>query len=249
MGRRRKLKTTVRLVERSLEEQLREHDADEVPGDPVRDNFTDTLNTPSAERVEWVRKRNEILGKMRTRTLSLMADHPDEAGRFSPSPYLVQHGHVIEDAPRQLKIKERGKHGVDDSAFPKRIATQRMLDRYHVQHLITRRQWRGGDRLWRLWRSTGLDPKLCANYSPDIISSSGDPDARMVGRGDAMADYLAAMAKVGAVGAGVLVYVVVWDGSAQDWALSRGHSRRLASAVGQAFLSDSLDILAAHFGY
>jgi hypothetical protein len=63
---------------------------------------------------------------------------PDEGGRFSPSPYLLQHGHSVEVAPQELRITK-------DSSFPKRITTQRMIDRYRVHGHITLVQWKAAD--------------------------------------------------------------------------------------------------------
>lgn len=246
MGKRRKPKATVRAQELSLEEQLRELDENEVPGDPVRaphmhdDRYS--LIQPSAERVEWARKRAEIVGRLRKRDSKNMRDLPDEGGRYSPSPYTLQHGHLVEVAPQDLRTSK-------DSAFPKRIATQRMIDRYCVQGIITTKQWKAANRLWMQWRATGRDPKMCANYSPDQIRGSGSPDARMVGHSAAVAEYLTTMSKVSPMGYGVLMHVVVMDGSAAEWAQLRAHSVRVSGAIGLAFLTAALDELVAYFGY
>ena len=167
---------------------------------------------------------------------------PDEGGRYSPSPWHLQHGHLVEVAPKELR-------STPDSSFPKRIATQRMIDRYRAQGIITMAQWKAANRLWSLWRATGLDPKMCANYSPDIVSGGGSTDGRMIGRSDGVAEYVNAMGKVSRAAIPCLVHVVIIDGSASDWARLKGHSIRLSAGIGVAFLRAALDELAAHFGY
>lgn len=242
MGKRHKPKATLRVLALSLEQQLRELDAN-APEAPHLDAMGDRLTVPSSERLAYVDKRTELVTRIRKRDGKAMRDPgPDEGGRFSPSPYLMQHGHLAEVAPQDLRTSK-------DSNFPKRITTQRMIDRYQVRGLITRRQWRAANRLWSTWRASGLDPKMTANYSADVVSGSGDPDARMVGKGDAVAEYLTSMAKLAGGQHSVAVHVVVWDCSANDWAVKRGHKQRVSEAIGMAFLRDALDVLASHFSY
>ncbi|MDP2377771.1 hypothetical protein [Reyranella sp.] len=234
--------------ELSLEEQLRQLDANEVPGDPVRIIDSDSgFAQPSAERVAWVTKRNDIVARLRKREGKRLADPgPDEGGRFSPPPVVRhQHGHIIEVAPKELDKELLPKF----SQFPKRVTTQRMIDRYKAQGMLTVRQWRAGDRLWRIWRDSGRDPKLIGNYSPDVIRGATDPDAKMIGRTEAVADWENCRRLCGVLGFGVLVDVVIWDQSASDWAASKRTSRRDCATVGMAFLRLGLDTLAAHFRY
>jgi hypothetical protein len=240
MGKRRKLKTQVRARDLSLDEQLRELDENAPPG-PLW--CFDKLMPPSAERIEYVRKRQEIVDRLRRREGKRLADPgPDEGGRLAPSPYALQHGHLVEDAPKELRSSP-------DSSFPKRITTQRMIDRYKAMGVLTARQWRAADRLWRMWRDTGRDPTLTASYSPDRIQGSGDPDARMVGRSGAVAEFENCRRLVGVLGFGVLVDVVIWDQTAADWATRNKHPKRVSGAIGVAFLRAGLDALAKHFRY
>lgn len=164
---------------------------------------------------------------------------------MSPSPYALQHGHETEVAPKSLG-KELPK---EPSAFPKRITTQRMIDRYRAQGLLTARQWKAADRLARIWRDTGRNPSLVASYSPDQVRGSVDPDAKMIGRTDAVADWEECRRLCGVLGFGALVDVVVWDRSASDWAASKRTTARDCATVGMAFLRLGLDTLAAHFRY
>lgn len=188
------------------------------------------------------RKSRSIKPKLERVGERLRDPGPDEGGRYSPSPLMLQHGHVVEVAPKELR-------STPDSSFPKRIATQRMIDRYRVQGIITMAQWKAANRLWTIWRATGLDPKMCANYSPDIVSGGGSTDGRMIGRSDGVAEYVNAMGKVSRVAIPCLVHVVIIDGSASDWARIKGHSIRLSAGIGVAFLRAALDELVAHFGY
>ena len=231
--------------ELSLEDQLRALDADEVPGDPVRRDLDSDPMQPSAERVEWARKRDEIVGRLRQRENKRLADPgPDEGGRYSPPLLSKEFAEIVEVAPKDI-----GKELPKDSQFPKRIATQRMIDRYRAQGLLTKRQWRAADRLWRIWRESGRDPNIIGNYSPDLIRGAVDPDAKMIGRTEAVAEWEDCRRLCGGLGFGVLVDVVVWDRSAGDWARSKGHSKGLSKHIGMAFLAGSLDVLAAHFRY
>lgn len=234
--------------ELSLEEQLRELDANEVPGDPVRmrdvAGRTGPLIQPSPERVAWVRKRADIVARLRKREGKRLADPgKDASGNFSPSPYAVV-GHVIGVAPKDL-----GTELPKDGSFPKRIETQRMIDRYRAQGLLTARQWKSADRLWRIWRDSGRDPNLIGNYSPDAIRGTTDPDAKMIGRTEAIADWEDCRRLCGVLGFGLVVDVVIWDHSAADWAARKGHSTRDQATIGMALLRGTLDTLTAHFRY
>jgi len=229
----------------SLDEQLAAHDAAEPRDGIVLDPEDATPGAPSADRRAWARRRLQLVGEVRHRDSKRMRDPgPDEGGRMSASPYVLQHGHVEEVAPKDL-----GKELPKDSQFPKRIATQRMIDRYETKKLLTARQWRAGDRLWRIWRESGRDPSLIGNYSPTTIRGTLDPDRKMIGRTEAVADWEECRRLSGVLGFSALVDVVIWDRSASDWARSKGHSARVSADIGMAFLRGGLDVLAAHFRY
>ena len=240
MGKKNKLHRAVRLHERSLEEQLRELDENAPPGPVV---FDGKLLPPSSDRMAWVRRRQEIVTRLRRREAKRMGDPgPDPSGNYSPSPYAAR-DHVVEVAPKELKAS------ADSINFPKRITTQRMIDRYKAQGLLTARQWRAADRLWRIWRQTGRDPNMIANYSPDQVRGSGDPDGKMVGRGDAVADMDFCRMLTGVLGFSLLVHVVIWDRPASEWTAIKRTSARYKKAFGMDMLQQNLDILARHFRY
>ncbi len=248
MGAKRKLKPRDRAQEMSLEEQLRELDANEVPGDPVRmrdvAGTTGPLIQPSPERVAWVRRRDDIVARLRRREAKRMADPgKDASGNFRPSPHAAA-GHIVEVAPKDL-----GSELPKDSALPERIATQRMIDLYKAQKFLTVRQWKSADRLWRIWRDSGRDPNLIGNYSPEVIRGATDAHERMIGRTDAVAEWEECRRLSGVLGFSLLVDVVVWDRSAADWAARKGHSVRDQATIGMALLRGTLDTLTAHFRY
>ena len=198
-------------------------------------------------RVAWHDSRRDLQDRIRARDAKrarVVDPGPDASGNYDVSPYQIAHGHQVEVAPKDL-----GKELPKDSQFPRRITTQRMIDRYKAQGLLTKRQWRAGDRLHRIWRDTGRDPSLTASYSPDQVRGNIDPDARAIGRTEAVADWEDCRRLCGGLGFGVLVDVVIWDKAAGEWARSKGHSIRDSGAIGMAFLTGGLDVLAAHFRY
>jgi hypothetical protein len=236
MGRRSKPKPR----QLSLEEQLRELD-DNQPAGPIM--VDGKLEPASSARMTYVHRRQEIVDRLRKREAKRLADPgPDEGGRWAPSPYVLQHGHRAEAAPRELAV-------TPDSSFPKRISTQRMIDRYRVSSAITVRQWKAADRFWRDYVKTGLMPNLTASYSPVFVDSVGDPERAIVGRGDATLDFQKAMAVLGRTALSCIRAVVVEDRPASDWAHGSGASRRSCKDVGMFTLRQALDDLCGHYRY
>lgn len=231
--------------ELSLEEKLRELDANEVPGDPVRVLDSDGgFRQPSPERITWVRERADVATKLRRREAKRLADPgPNDSGHFAPSPYSAR-GHTIGTAPKELGT-ELPKH----SAYPKRNETQRMIDRYQKQGFLTVRQWKSANRLWRIWRDSGRDPSMIGNYSPDRIPGAADVHDRMIGKTEAVADWEDCRRLCGVLGFELLVDVVIWDRTAADWAAGKGHPTRDQATIGMALLRGTLDTLTAHFRY
>jgi hypothetical protein len=147
----------------SLDEQLRVHDADAPPGPTAYDG---DLQAPSSERVAWVRRWVELADAILKRDGKRLADPGvDASGRYGISPYAAQ-GNTIEDAPRELK-------GSKDAGFPKRITTQRQIDRYPtLPGLANDRQWKAGDQLWQIWFESGKGPRSVAGYSQTFVVSA-----------------------------------------------------------------------------
>jgi|SRR5579883_2500340 len=242
MGKRRKARGAA--FERSLEEQIAELDENAPPGPKMWNSARGLeLEAPSAERMEYLRKRLELTDAKRQRDAKRLADPgPDEGGRYSPSPYAVQHGHRVEVAPQKLRITK-------ESGFPKRITPQRMIDRYYTGGHIEPKEWRAANRLWQLWCEAGLNPKMIGSYSPVVVQSSANPDRMFTGRVSATVDYLAAMSAVPYRSKGVVMHVVIMDGAASDWALMRGIRGSDSRAHGMSRLRAGLSALVAHFDY
>ena len=118
------------------------------------------------------RKSRSARIKERTR---LIDPGPDASGRYSPSPYALQHGHQVETAPKELR-------STPDSSFPKRVATQRMIDRYKARSQLTLPQFRAAEFLLAAWDESGLEPKLVAGYDPVTVQGSSTKDALIAKR-------------------------------------------------------------------
>jgi hypothetical protein len=218
----------------TLDEQLRAHDAAEPVG-------IDTTKRPDGERMEWARKRLDLTDAIRRRDSKRLADPGREGSNFGVSPY-AERGHVVENAPQELRISK-------DSAYPKRITTQRVIDRYLKYKLIDQRQWKAADRLWQIWFNTGKGSRLAAGYSPMFVDSATDPEAAVVGHSGAVKEWAEVMVAVSGFYS-CLVHVVVMDGTAGDWArIDRGKVGRKAESVGIFTLQLALDTLAKHFKY
>jgi len=238
-------KNKQRKVALTLEQQLAALGARPVFADIAEPWMGAHVEPTIKAQLDWDRRQRDLQAAITYRDAKRMRDPgADVSGNFDISPYAVAKGHQVETAPKSL-----GKDLPKDSAFPRRITTQRMIDRYKAQGLLTKRQWRAGDRLWRIWRETGRDPSMIAGYSPDHVRGILDPDRKMIGRTDAVADWEDCRRIVGGLGFPVLVDVVIWDKSASDWAATKRTPARDCATVGMAFLRLGLDTLAAHFRY
>ena len=187
------------------------------------------------------RKRRNRAKQRRADARAVRDGGPDESGRYGISSYAAR-GHVVETAPRELRSNP-------DSQYPKRITTQRILDRYLSGGLITEKQWKAGDRVWQLYVATGLMPNLTASYSPVFVDNVGDPEKRMIGREDATLQLMKTMTNIGGMGASCARFVIIEDGSAADWAKTKGCGNRTCGSVGMFVLRGALDDLIRIFGY
>lgn len=187
------------------------------------------------------RKSRSIKPKAEKVGARLYDPGPDEGGRYSPSPFMLQHGHVVEVAPRSLRSSP-------DSSFPKRIATQRMIDRYRVHGFITPAQWAAASRLWELFHGAGWNPRITSGYSGRVDNDTTH-SAQLSHRIEAADQYLKAMMAVPYRAKGVVIHVVIIDSAASDWARVRGYSARDSRRHGLDRLRGGLSALARHFGY
>ena len=167
---------------------------------------------------------------------------PDEGGRYSPSPWALQHGHMVETAPRDLRA-------TPDSSFPKRIATQRIIDRYRAHGHLEHREWQAANALWSLWCHAGLEAKVTSGYEPVTIGGTSNQDHKIAKRLDGAMAFLEAMRAVPYRSQGAVRAVVVQDWTASQWARGRGYTGRDSERLGLTRLRSGLQALAAHLGY
>lgn len=178
----------------------------------------------------------------RAKEARLVDTGPDASGRYSPSPYALQHGHMVEVAPKELR-------STPDSSFPKRITTQRMIDRYRAHGHIDLREWQAANALWTLWHDAGLNARLASAYDPVMVQSSKSTDGLVAKKVDAATMFVAVMAGVPYRSAGVVRAVVIEDWSASQWANGRGFIGRDSERHGLARLRPGLQALARILGY
>lgn len=167
---------------------------------------------------------------------------PDEGGRYSPSPFLLQHGHKVEAAPQELRTSK-------DSSFPKRITTQRVIDRYKAQGHITPAEWNAANFLWSTWMQAGASAKITASYDPVVVSLTPSPDNMLARKVDAAALMVSMLADVPYRSRGCVRAVVIDDMTAADWARCRGYRGHDSERVGLARLRAGLQALVAIFAY
>lgn len=166
---------------------------------------------------------------------------PDESGNFGVNPYAAR-GQVVEVAPKELRSNP------NSTQFPKRIATQRMIDRYHCHGHITAKQWAAGCRLWELFHSAGWNPRVVSTYNGKVDNETTH-SAQLSHRIEAADAYLHAMKAVPYRCKGVVAHVVVIDSPASDWARIRGYGARDSQRRGMERLRAGLSALVEHFRY
>ena len=169
---------------------------------------------------------------------------PDEGGRWSPSPYALQHGHMVEVAPKQL-----GHELPKDSSFPKRITTQRVIDRYKAQGHITPAEWNAANFLWSMWIRAGGGAKVTAGYDPVVVNSSPSTDGIVAKRLDAAALVVSMLDDIPYRSRGCVRAVVLDDLTASEWARGRGYRGRDSERRGLDRLRAGLSALVEVFAY
>lgn len=221
----------------TLEEQLAEHLRD-APAETGGDAYE------QAYRRSWRKKRFELESAIRRRDARRSADPGrDASGNFGVSSDAAR-GHTIEVAPKSL-----GAELPKESAFPKRITTQRMVDRYKVRSQITLKQWRAADALFAHWLDLGLEHRLTAGYDPVVVQSSPSKDALIAKKVDGMTWWIEAMAVVPYRSRGVVRAVVIEDQSAGSWARARGYRADDSGRIGMERLRAGLQALVDYLGY
>jgi hypothetical protein len=223
----------------TLEEQLHAHDATEPPGPTVGALHDAMLQVPSPERVVWAKKRlslAEAIGK-RDRGRDADLDKP-VGGNFGPTA-AAQRLHRVDVAPKSLdKLLPK------DSQFPKRIVTQRMIDRYLAHRHISQDEWKAAEMLLQFWMDKEMQAKTTSGYDPVMVQSSPNMDGRLAKYLDAALGYTRLMKAVPYHCQGVVMAVVIEDRSASDWARRRGYGRRDSERLGMERLRQGLSALA-----
>ena len=186
------------------------------------------------------RRRSKAFDK---RKAKLADPGPDASGRFGVSPWHVQHGHVVEDAPRELRA-------TPDSTFPKRVATQRVIDRYKAHGHITASEWKAADAVWRFWCDSGLNARMTAGYDPDAVQGgAASTDGMVASRIDGAVWLVNLFEAIPYHCRGVVRAVVIEDRTAADWARERGFGDRDSRRHGMARLTQGLQALARLWAY
>lgn len=196
----------------------------------------------STAQLTWDREYNRLGYEIRTRDASALIDPGrDASGNFNVSPFLSRH-HKIENAPQDLAKSP-------DSKFPKRIATQRMIDRYKVRSQITIPQWRAANALWEHWNDLELEPRVTSGYEPAGGGGAPSKDGLIARRVDAAAWWNDVMSVIPYRSRGVVRAVVIEDISASAWARGRGYGLRDSERLGLTRLRPGLQALVDHLRY
>lgn len=245
MGKRRKLQAAERAAAVSLEDQLRDLDANEVPGTPVRIIDSDgDPRQPDPERIDWVRKRADVAARLRRREAKRLADTgKDISGNFDVSPYAAR-GQRVVTAPKDI-----GKELPKESQFPKMIATQRVIDHYRDRGHISQAEWEAANFLWSVWVQAGGSSKMVAGYDPVVVSSSPSTDGMVAKRMDAAALVVSMLTDVPYRSRGCVRAVVIDDITASEWARGRGYRHHDSERHGLERLRAGLQALVGVFSY
>lgn len=227
----------------TLEQQLAA-----MPPRPELDPVEPWMDRAGAEaQITWDRKRQGLLDQIRKRDADAarLVDPGKNifSGKFDVSPYAAR-GHQIGVAPKKL-----GAELPKDGSFPKRIETQRMIDRYKIRSQITLAQFRAAEFLLEAWQSAGLESKLVAGYDPVGVPASSTTDALIAKKVDGVVAWNTLIDVIPYHSRGVVRAVVIEDRSAGDWARERGYRRDDSGRIGMGRLRAGLTALAAHLGY
>lgn len=168
---------------------------------------------------------------------------PDASGNYGVNPWAAR-GHIVEVAPKELRDNPNSQQ------FPKRIATQRMIDRYLAHGHISQAEWSAAAILWQAWMTSGLEPAIIAGYDRDRLSGHRrvSMDGLVSSRIDGAAAIVDIMGLIPVRCRGVVRAVVVEDIAASAWARKWGYSGRASERHGLARLTQGLSALAQHLG-
>jgi hypothetical protein len=144
----------------------------------------------------------------------------------------------ITAAEERIEERARGQ----DAAYKRKRAMRAdkgtQIDRYHSRGSIDGPQKTAAEKLAQLFSSSGLNPKVTANWDSTFSGGAQSP-----GMGPTAREYMLAMQAVGIILSSVVVWVVLQDHSAESWAQKTGKPEK----DGIAALRLGLDALAVHF--
>ncbi len=202
----------------------------------------DHVQSTIAAMVEWDRRDRELRDAIRRRDAKRMRDPgSNESGKYGVSPFVIAKGHRVEVAPH-IKASQGSEQ------FPKRIATQRVIDRYKAHGHIDHVEWLAANKLWELWVGAGAEFRVCAGYDPVFIQSSPSVDHIMAKRVDAAFVLNEIWDGLPRRSRGCVRAVVIEDMPAADWARSRGYGDRASKVHGMGRLRLGLQGLVGLFG-
>jgi hypothetical protein len=125
----------------------------------------------------------------------------------------------------------------------RKVFAESRLILYAKKGQITDRQAAAGAKLFLQWRSSGMEPRVIARYAEPSYGMSGG-ELRQAASEQAM---VIALRTVGPRLVGVLVHVIIIDGTASEWAASQGKRGIYAEVMGMTTLRLALDVLADHY--
>lgn len=189
----------------------------------------------------WKSKGTKFARVAAKRAERLRNTGPDASGNYGVNPYAAR-GHTVEVAPKELRDNPNSQQ------FPKRIATQRMIDRYLAHGHISEKEYAAAVFLWQAWMTSGLEPAIIAGYDRDRLSGHRrvSTDGMVASRIDAATAIVDIMACVPVRSRGVVRAVVIEDMAASAWARKWGYAQRASQKHGLARLTQGLSALAQH---
>lgn len=195
-----------------------------------------------AAQVAWDDRRAELQRAIRYRDAKRLVDPGrDASGNFGVSPLAAQH-HTVDTAPKDMRAGP-------DSQFPKRITTQRVIDRLKARGNITETEWKAANTLWEWWCAAQTGDRLTAAYEPVTVYSPANPGALVARRMEAAQAYVVSLSLIPNRCLGIVKHVVINDWELSEWGVNTRRSSRSKRREATNRLSQGLQALARSMGY
>jgi hypothetical protein len=193
-------------------------------------------------QLEWDRRRRELQEAIKYRDAKRLRDPgPDVSGNYDVSPFMLAKGHKAEVADRELRTGP-------DTSFPRRIATQRTIDRYRARGHIDELEYQAAEMLWRIFVESGASFSVTAGYDPIFIQSSQNTDAIIAKKADAAVLLNSIWRELPWRSRGCVRAVVIEDIPASEWSQKARYSAGQSKAHGLGRLRLGLQRLVELFG-